>query len=94
MNIKEQKLIFAPLIRVSTEAQKKRGESLNTQHTQLDNAISMLGGNVFRWYSGQEHATAEQERKILEELIRDAEEKRFNAVILCDMSRWSRDNQR
>lgn len=85
---------FAPLIRVSTEAQGKRGESLHTQRKQLESAIDSLGGKVYHWYAGQEHATPEQERKILDELMRDAKEKKFDAVIVCDTSRWSRDNRR
>lgn len=94
MSDNKQKLIFAPLIRVSTERQKKRGESLLTQRAQLELAIEKLGGKIFKWYSGQEHATPEQERKILGDLISDAKEKKFNAVIICDLSRWSRDNKR
>lgn len=94
MNKKEQELIFAPLIRVSTEAQKKRGESLDTQRNQLEKAVEMLGGKIYKWYAGQEHATSEQERKILGELMKDAEENKFKAVIVCDASRWSRDNKK
>jgi DNA invertase Pin-like site-specific DNA recombinase len=88
------RLIFAPLIRVSTETQKKRGESLNTQRKQLESAIYSLGGEVYHWYAGQEHATSEQERKILDDLLHKAQEGKFNAVIVCDTSRWSRDNKR
>ena len=93
MNNNQDKLIFAPLIRVSTERQEKRGESLITQRKMLEEDISRLGGDVFRWYAGQEHATPDQERKILSELMRDAAEKKFDAIIVCDISRWSRDNK-
>ncbi len=94
MNDSGQKLIFGPLIRVSTEQQKKKGESLRTQRKQLESAINILGGKVNKWYAGQEHATPDQERKILEDLMRDAKEKKFDALIVCDTSRWSRDNRR
>jgi len=87
-------LIFAPLIRVSTEAQAKRGESLETQRAQLEYIIDSFGGTVYKWYAGPEHATPEQERKNLDELLHDAQMKKFNAVIVCDTSRWSRDNKR
>ena len=43
-------------------------------------------------YSGQEHATPEFERKKLDQLLQDAEKGIFDAVIVCDVSRWSRDN--
>lgn len=85
---------FAPLIRVSTEKQAKKGESLSTQRKQVEQAISSLGGQVPRWYAGQEHATPEQERKILGQLMEDAKARKFDAVIVADISRWSRDNRR
>jgi len=85
-------LSFAPLVRVSTEKQEKRGESLNTQRNQLERAINTLGGKVYDWYAGQEHATPNQERHILEQLMRDATDLKFDAVIVADISRWSRDN--
>lgn len=88
------KLIFAPLIRVSTETQERQGQSLRTQREQLTLAIESLGGEVFKWYEGQEHSTPDYERKILEELMIDAQAGRFNAVIVADLSRWSRDNGR
>ncbi|MBE9546921.1 MAG: recombinase family protein [Proteobacteria bacterium] len=90
----EKKLRFAPLIRVSTEGQAKRGESLYTQRKQLKSAIESLDGTVYQWYAGQEHATPDQERKILNELIQDAQHQKFDAVMVADMSRWSRDNRK
>jgi site-specific DNA recombinase len=88
----EKVLKFAPLIRVSTEAQAKQGESLQTQRKQLEFTINNLNGEIYDWYSGQEHATADHERRILERLIQDAKDKRFDAIIVTDLSRWSRDN--
>src|SRR4030066_1527317 len=88
----KKSLEFAPLVRVSTERQEKQGESLNTQRTQLEAAVERMGGKVYHWYSGQEHATPDQERHILEQLMRDAAEYKFDAVIVADISRWSRDN--
>jgi DNA invertase Pin-like site-specific DNA recombinase/uncharacterized protein YoxC len=43
-------------------------------------------------YSGQEHATPEVERKKLDQLLIDSSMDKFDAVIVCDTSRWSRDN--
>jgi DNA invertase Pin-like site-specific DNA recombinase len=83
---------FAPLIRVSTEKQERQGESLSTQRKQLENAITALNGTIYKWYSGQESATAEHERKILEQLMKDAVAHKFDAVMVADPSRWSRDN--
>lgn len=90
----DAKLIFAPLIRVSTESQEKQGQSLRTQKEQLTLAIESLGGTVYKWYEGQEHSTSDFERHILEELMADAQAGKFNAVMVADLSRWSRDNGR
>jgi DNA invertase Pin-like site-specific DNA recombinase len=87
-------LVFAALIRVSTESQAKKGESLFTQRKQLESAISLLGGKLYKRYEGHEHATPAQERKILDELILDGINKKFNAIMVTDMSRWSRDNRK
>lgn len=91
-NRSEKPLRFAPLIRVSTERQERQGESLRTQKKQLQSAIDSLKGYVYKWYEGQEHGTPDYERKILEQLMKDAEKKKFDAIIVTDVSRWSRDN--
>lgn len=90
----ESNLIFAPLIRVSTEKQEKRGESLCVQRAYLESDIKSMGGKIVKWYAGQEHATPNYERKILDELLEDAKQKKIDAVIISDLDRWSRDNKR
>jgi DNA invertase Pin-like site-specific DNA recombinase len=92
-----KQLRFAPLIRVSTESQERKGESLRTQREQILRYVKSLRGTIPEhcWtYSGQEHATPDQERRILDELLKDAPHGLFDAVIVCDASRWSRDNRR
>jgi DNA invertase Pin-like site-specific DNA recombinase len=90
----EEDLKFAALIRVSTEAQANRGESLSTQRKQLEDAIRGMNGTVYKWYSGPEHATPDQDRQILEDLLNDARQRKFDAVIVTDTSRWSRDSKK
>lgn len=88
---------FAPIVRVSTETQEKIGESLRTQRMQIENYVRNLGGVIpdYCWqYSGQEHATPDQERTKLHKLLTDSSKGLFDAVIVCDASRWSRDNRR
>jgi len=90
-----QKLRFAPIVRVSTEKQAEKGESLNTQKKQVISFVATLGGVIPErcWrYSGQEHATPDQERKKIDQLLEDSGKGIFDAVIVCDPSRWSRDN--
>jgi len=90
-----KKLRFAPIIRVSTELQERQGESLRAQTTQIKRAVEQLGGTIpdHCWqYSGQEHATASYERAKLNKLLEDCKKDLFDAVIVVDPSRWSRDN--
>lgn len=87
-------LRFACLIRVSTERQEKRGESLRTQHKANERDVARLGGTVVGVYGGQEHGTAGWERKELDRLLADAARGRFDAVIVAYADRWSRDNVR
>jgi site-specific DNA recombinase len=86
------KLRFAALIRVSSENQDRRGESLREQTTTIGQAVKALGGTVTKWYSGQEHATAEYEKAMVDQLLKDCAKNLFDAVIVEEPSRWSRDN--
>jgi DNA invertase Pin-like site-specific DNA recombinase len=88
-------LRFALLILVSTEQQKKRGESLRTQETYLKKVVSDLGGSIAKIYAGQEHAVDGSDRQLFEQLLTDANKqpKPFDAVIITDLSRWTRDEE-
>lgn len=89
-------LRFAILIRVSTEKQEKRGESLLTQRKQLVAAVKSLGGVLVTCYGdeGHEHATRGWEREQLKRLLQDAgrNPRPFDALMVTDPSRWSRDH--
>jgi len=87
-------LRFAALKRVSSERQDKKGESLHTQQKQLIENVSKLNGRIVRWYGGQEHATEGYEKEEVDRLISDAQKNIFNAVIVPDPDRWSRDNEK
>jgi len=90
----ERPIRFAALIRVSTEKQAAKGESLRTQGTQTDRSVEQIGGTIVARYAGQEHATEGFDRQLLNNLLIDAQKKPrpFDAVIVADPSRWSRDN--
>ena len=85
---------FATLIRVSTEAQEKKGESLRTQTKQLTGYVESLGGKIIKSFGGQEHGVEGYERLELNMLLADAQEQKFDAVIVTDADRWSRDNEK
>jgi len=84
-------LRFAPLIRVSTEKQAQRGESLRTQKMQIDQDVKSMEGVIpdhCLQYSGFESATPGQERLKLDRLLADTGKGLFDAVIICDASRY------
>lgn len=89
-------LRFAPIIRVSTEDALKRGESLNTQTKQIKQYVEVLMEGTIPdhcWqYCGQEHATVNQERAKLDQLLADSGKNLFDAVIVVHPDRWARDN--
>ncbi len=86
-----ERLRFAALTRVSTERQEQWGESLRTQRGRIEAAVRKLHGTVVKWYEGQEHATEGHERKQFEAMLRDAEHHRFDALIVDEASRLTRD---
>lgn len=88
------KLRFAALRRVSTEQQEKKGESLRTQRTEIEEAVKRLDGMIVEWYGGQEHAVAGHEKKEIDRLLTNAQKKKFNAFIVTHADRWSRDNEK
>ena len=88
------KLHFAALRRVSTEKQEKEGESLRTQRTEITETVKQLNGSIVGWYGGQEHGTPGYEKKEIDRLLSDASKGKFNAVIVNNADRWSRDNKK
>lgn len=97
-NGKPKPIRVAALIRVSTEGQEREGESLRTQRTQIENIVENFlpeGSRIVTpdKYAGQEHATPDQERRRLDQLLADAQKSRkpFDAIMVADESRWSRD---
>lgn len=91
----EKPLRFAILCRVSTEKQGgPRKTSLANQERQTRAAVETLGGTVTKEYMGDQHATPGFEHEMVERMLADAQRKPrpFDAVMLDEPSRWSRDN--
>jgi hypothetical protein len=78
-------LRFASFIRVSTEKQADRGESLRTQNKQNTAAVKLIGGVITHRYGGQEHATDDWEKRERDKMLADASKKRFDAVIFANV---------
>ena len=91
-----ERLRFAPLIRVSTQEQDRSG-SLDRQRQRIEAAIKDMGGKIpdtlTDRYTGTESATDIENRKILERLLKDCEKNLFDAIVVEDESRWSRDER-
>src|SRR5262245_4829228 len=85
-------LRFAALIRVSTEQQEKKGESLRTQKKDNERSAKRLNGTIVEWYGGQEHGTPGYEKKEVDRLLKDAQRGHFDGVLVAYGDRWSRDN--
>ncbi len=91
--VKSNALRFAALIRVSTEQQTGNAHvSLSVQRQQIEQAVARMGGTIFGWYGGAEHAVPGYERRELDRLLADAAKRRFDCFICSDPDRWSRDN--
>ncbi len=88
-------LRFAALARVSDKHQaSERKTSLESQTREIETAVSMLGGKIVKWYKGQEHATPDFERKLLDQLLEDSGKDLFDAAIVTEPSRFNRDTSR
>jgi hypothetical protein len=81
------------LIRVSGEAQERKGESLRVQRQQIEHAADLLGVAVTAWYGGQEHATEGWERKELKRLTAAVACGAIDAPILANATRWDRGSE-
>ena len=89
-------LRFAPLVRVSSEGQTgEMKTSLENQKSKIIKAVEDMGGSIpdHCWiYTGNEHATPGYEKSMYQQLLKDSEEDLWDAVIISDHDRWSRDN--
>lgn len=87
----EPKSRFALYARVSTEAQEADGESLEAQIKQMRVWVAALGGLVVKEYRAQESAMTGSERLSLSTLFGDASKGIFDAVMVVNLDRLSRD---
>lgn len=91
--VSTKRLRFASLIRVSTETQEKQGESLATQRKHNARDVELLNGTIVETYGGQEHGTPGYEKKEVNRLLEDVRKGKFDALIVANADRWSRDNE-
>ena len=91
MSTKKSGLRFCIFARVSTSGQAERGFSLADQETRGREYVEKLGGSVVRVIKGVESGTkAAEDRVLLNRMLAEARQGRFDAVWVIDRSRLSR----
>lgn len=76
--------------RVSTQEAKKKGYSLKEQQTRLTKYCEAKEWDIYRVYSDGGHSGADTDRPALQEMLKDLEEGRFDAVLVYKLDRLSR----
>ncbi|HLC65775.1 MAG TPA: recombinase family protein [Candidatus Nanoarchaeia archaeon] len=91
LSIQNSELKAAVYIRVSTEEQAKQGFSLAAQEDALRSYASALGYQVFNIYRDEGKSAKDMKnRPALQSLLKDAQEKKINAVFVYKLDRFSR----
>lgn len=89
MYTNEEKLV-ALYPRVSTLEQARDGYSIKEQLDRMTMYCEAKGWKVYKIYTDAGHSGADTERPGLQALMKDAESKRFNAVLVYKLDRLSR----
>ena len=76
--------------RVSTEEQAKEGLSVDAQIDKCESFCKARGWEVFKVYKDSGFSAGSLNRPALELLLRDAEDKRFNIILVYKIDRFSR----
>lgn len=78
-------------IRVSTEEQAKQGFSLAAQEDALKSYAQALGYEIFQIYRDEGKSAKDiKHRPALNQLLKDAEDKKFQAIFVYKLDRFSR----
>lgn len=77
-------------IRVSTTSQAEEGYSIEEQKAKLESYCDIKDWNIYEIYTDGGFSGSNTERPALEQLIRDAERKKFDTVLVYKLDRLSR----
>jgi len=87
----QNKPTAALYVRVSTEEQAKHGYSIMAQEEALTNYCKALGYEIYKIYKDEGISAKEMKnRPSLQELLKEAEEKKFAAIFIYKLDRFSR----
>lgn len=81
---------LALYVRVSTEDQARHGVSLEAQERALENYCQMYNYQVYKIYKDAGKSAKSLKRPALDQLLKDAKEKRFDAILIYKLDRFSR----
>ena len=84
------KPLAAIYIRVSTQDQAQHGFSLDAQEDSLQNYAKALGYEIFKIYRDEGKSAKDLKRPEMINLLKDAEEKKFQAIFIYKLDRFSR----
>jgi len=91
LSTQNSKLKAAIYIRVSTEEQARQGFSLAAQEDALKSYAQALGYEIFQTYRDEGKSAKDMKhRPALQQLLKEAEEKKFNAIFVYKLDRFSR----
>jgi len=86
----QNKPLAAIYIRVSTQDQAQHGFSLDAQEESLINYAKVLGYEIFKIYRDEGKSAKNLNRPEMIELLKDAEQKKFQAIFIYKLDRFSR----
>lgn len=84
------KPLAAIYIRVSTQDQAQHGFSLDAQEDSLQNYAKALGYEIFKIYRDEGKSAKDLNRPEMINLLRDAEARKFQAIFIYKLDRFSR----
>lgn len=85
-----KKPLVAIYVRVSTEEQAKEGLSVDAQIDKCKSFCNARDWDVFKIYKDAGYSAGTMNRPAMELLLRDAEEKKFDTILVYKIDRFSR----
>ncbi|VVB82226.1 Uncharacterised protein [uncultured archaeon] len=86
----QAKPLAAIYIRVSTQDQAQHGFSLDAQQESLENYAKALGYEIYKIYKDEGKSAKNLNRPEMINLLKDAEAKKFQAIFIYKLDRFSR----
>ena len=82
--------LAAIYVRVSTQDQVQHGFSLDAQQESLQNYAKAMGYEIFKIYRDEGKSAKDMNRPEMQQMLSDAENKKFSAIFIYKLDRFSR----